>query len=394
MVWDERKLKSGVAWKTELPEVLASTKVAMMIVSDLFLESDFITRARLPALLEKERESGLEICWVLAGQCLFELAGLKESDAGNRVGSAFDGLGLAQRDAAVAEIAKKVAGYLGVEAIAPAAEATPKKPLLPSAIPQVLEPKPVRKRKRPTGPKEAEKQQDSLLTKEIPAPALMPAPSPVIVAPTALTSPLAPFAPVEKIAPPEPPAPVSAKEKEPAPFIVRVKEKAPAVVPATNFSDVPPIPPNATTAASTSPAPAPKTPVVKEIPPAPAEPALLDNIPPLSTRERSLDTMIQVRQATVVRLSKLGSWLIIFAASFAFAALVVLFLQSIEHFLFVIGFAIFAAGLGMWLQARSRFMGQELVGMRYTSSGLADEFLPTRQRETLIRKADEYLAQN
>ena len=87
VVWDERKLKSGVAWKTELPEVLAGTKVAMMIVSDLFLESEFITRAKLPALLERERESGLEICWVLAGQCLFELAGLKESDLGNRVGT-------------------------------------------------------------------------------------------------------------------------------------------------------------------------------------------------------------------------------------------------------------------------------------------------------------------
>ena len=108
VIWDERKLKSGIAWKTELPEVLANTKVAMMIVSDLFLESDFITRARLPALLERERESGLEICWVLAGHCLFELAGLKESDAGNGVGSAFDGLGLAQRDAEVAAIARKV----------------------------------------------------------------------------------------------------------------------------------------------------------------------------------------------------------------------------------------------------------------------------------------------
>ena len=82
VIWDERKLASGVMWKTELPDVLASTKVAMMIVSDLFLESDFVTRARLPALLEMERKNGLEICWVLASHCLFELAGLKEADAG------------------------------------------------------------------------------------------------------------------------------------------------------------------------------------------------------------------------------------------------------------------------------------------------------------------------
>ena len=156
VVWDERKLRAGVAWKEELPDVLATTKVAMMIVSDLFLESEFITRARLPGLLEREREHGLEICWVLASHCLFELAGLKESDAGNRIGSAFDGLGLAQRDAEVAAIAKKVAAYLGVEAPLVTGQPAVKKPLLPSAIPQIVEPKPVRKKKRSFGTKPAE----------------------------------------------------------------------------------------------------------------------------------------------------------------------------------------------------------------------------------------------
>ena len=361
VVWDERKLNSGITWKTELPEVLATTKVAMMIVSDLFLDSDFIARAKLPALLEKERESGLEICWVLAGQCLFELAGLKESDAGNKVGSAFDGLGLAQRDAAVAEIAKKVAGYLGVEAIVPKAEPAAKKPLLPSAIPQVLEPKPVRKKKRNIGPNkngETETQQAPLLPKEPAAPAPAPAPASV---PEAALKPAA--APVEKPAPAIPAQ--TPKEPEPA-FIAKVTE-------------VPP--------------PAPAPPIPKEIAP-PAEPAPVENTAPVSTRECSLETVIQVRQATVLKLGRLGHWLIFFGAAFAFGALVVLFLQSIEHFLFVFGFAIFVVGLGMWLNARSRFLGQELVGMRYTSSGLADEFLPTRQRETLIRKADEYLAQH
>ena len=355
VIWDERKFASGVMWKTELPDVLATTKVAMMIVSDLFLESDFITRAKLPALLEKERESGLEICWVLAGQCLFELVGLKESDAGNRVGSAFDGLGLAQRDAAVAGIAKKVAGYLGVETIPPKAEPAAKKPLLPSAIPQVLEPKPVRKKKRNVGPKKAwdtETQQEPLLPKE----PVAPIPAPVI---PAMSAP----APEEKTAPP------NSQEPEPA-FDAKTSE----------FPPPPPAQP-----------PSPPTP--DEVAP-PAEPAPVENATPVSTRERSLETMIQVRQATVVKLSRLGQWLIFFGAAFGFGSLVVLFLESIEHFLFVFGFAIFVVGLGMWLNARSRFLGQELVGMRYTSSGLADEFLPTRQRETLVRKADEYLAQN
>ena len=104
--------------------------------------------------------------------------------------------------------------------------------------------------------------------------------------------------------------------------------------------------------------------------------------------------MIQTRQATVVKLSKLARWLLFIAIAIAVGSITVMFIQSFTHFLFVAGFALFAAGLALWLHTRSLFLGQGLVGMRYTSSGLADTALPTRQRENLIRKADEYLAQN
>ncbi len=318
IVWDERKLRAGAAWKTELPEVLATTKVAMMIVSDLFLESDFITRAKLPALLERERESGLEICWVLAGQCLFELAGLREADLGNRAGAAFDGLGLAQRDAEVAAITQKVAGLLGVEAPQISTAPAPKKPLLPSAIPQVVEPKPVRKKRRTFGPKSMQVET---------------APQPAELAPAVPTAKTPDPAPVEK------PAAISAPE------------------------------------------PAKET--------APVEPAA-----PLSTRALSLETMIQTRQTTVVKLSRLARGLVFFALTIALAAVAVLFVESLTHFLIVIGFAAFVASLALRLHARALSLGQGLVGMRYTGSGLADEALPTRQREALVRKADEYLARN
>ena len=331
VVWDERKVRASGTWKTELPAVLATTKVAMMIVSDLFLESDFITRVKLPAILEREREDGLEICWVLAGQCLFELAGLKESDLGNRAGSAFDGLGLAQRDAEVAAISKKVAGLLGVEAPLPTdAPPPPKKPLLPSAIPQVVAPKPVPKKRRNFGTKKGE-------VEPLPQPSLLPVAPPVIVPPQELLP-----APIPKTAASSPPA---AKAQEPAPQAEPV--------------------------------------------PAPAE-----ILPPGAARALSLTTMIEARQTTVLKLSRLGRWILFFAYAIALIAVGVLFTFSIEHFVFVAGFAMLAAGLAMWLTARSRDLGQGLVAMRYTSSGLADEALPTRQRDALVRKADEYLAQN
>ena len=365
VVWDERKLKNGIAWKNELPDVLASAKVAMMIVSDLFLDSDFITRAKLPALLEKERESGLQICWVLAGHCLFELAGLKEADMGNRVGSAFDGLGLAQRDAEVASIAKKVAGYLGVEADMVVAEPAPKRPLLPSAIPQVLEPKPVRKRKRNVGLQKGVAEDIAPAAKQPePPPQQQPAPLPEKADPVISATPS-----ISAELPPPPPVPV-----ESAPVAKPAEPAHPAeVLPMA-------LPTKALEAAKKS---------ETEL-----EPAVVDVSPAGSARELSLQTMIQTRQATVLKLSRLARWLVFFSIAIALGSIAVMFLQSLEHFLIVAGFAVFVLGLALWLHARARFLGQGLVSMRYTGTGLADDALPTRQRETLMRKADEYLAQN
>ena len=124
------------------------------------------------------------------------------------------------------------------------------------------------------------------------------------------------------------------------------------------------------------------------------EPAVVDVSPAGSTRERSLETMIQTRQASVLKLSRLARWLFAIAVAVAIAALIVLFVKSFSHFLYVFGFALFAAGLALRLHARALFLGQGLVAMRYTSGGLADSALPTRQRDSLMRKADEYLAQN
>ena len=315
IVWDERKLRAGVAMRSELPEVLANVKVAMMIVSDLFLESDFVTRAKLPAMLERERANGLEICWVLASHCLFELAGIKESDAANRVASALDGLGGPQREAAMSAMARKVAGFLGVEP-APAPAPVAKVMTTPA------EPKPVLKKRKPL--------------------------------------------PFKKDAPDQPPAP--------ALLTLPVGEAVPAISPAAP-------------APALEPAPAIAPPVIA---PAPEEQAPA----PPSTMLLSLDEAVQTRQGTVLKLSRLTRWFLVLAVFVALASVVAAVMQGTTHFLFVAGFAAFLAALALRLHALARLLGQGLVGMRYTRSGLADDALPARQREPLLRRAEESLAQN
>ena len=362
-VWDERKLKAGAMWKAELPEVLAGAKVAMMIVSDLFLESEFVTRAKLPALLEMERRNGLEICWVLASHCLFELAGLKEADAGNRLSAALDGLGSAQRDAEAAAIARKVAALLGIAPQASAAKAE----AAPAAAPASKQSRKKRKdftEQKTAGPENAPPPAAPMVTPELPPapPAPAPAPAPVPPPPAAASP-----AKSEPEPPSQPPAPLPEKPlpAEPAPM---------------------PPPPVATAAPSPAkPLPAATTPLGLEPAPAPAA---------IATLTHSLEATIQIRQATVLKLSRLARWLLVAAGALALAALVAAIVESFTHFLLVAGFAALVAGLALRLHARSRSLGQGLVGMRYTRSGLADETLLSRQREALMRKAEEYLAQN
>ena len=95
-----------------------------------------------------------------------------------------------------------------------------------------------------------------------------------------------------------------------------------------------------------------------------------------------------------MKLSRHARWLILAAGAIALASLVVAVIEGFTHFLLVSGFAALVAGLALRLHARSRYLAQGLVGMRYTRSGLADEALPSRQREALMRRAEEYLAQN
>ena len=232
VAWDERRLRGGGTWKTELPEVLASRKIAILIVSDIFLESDFITRAKLPALLARESEQGLKVSWVLASHCLYELAGLHTAEAAHSVTAALDGLGLEKREAELTEIARQVALQLGRPAT------------LPSA-------------------------------------------------------------------------------------------------------------------------------------PKPVPPAL-----------HTLDAAIETRHETLLDLRRLARWMLFAALGIGVLALPAT-MMGLTHFLLLAGFAGFIACQAMLVRARIDFLGQGLIGMRYTRSGLADETLPSRQREPLVRRAEE-----
>jgi class 3 adenylate cyclase len=63
-VWDDTKIKPGSRWLDEIKQALSSTRVAILLVSPNFLESDFIARGELPPILAAAQDAGMKILWI------------------------------------------------------------------------------------------------------------------------------------------------------------------------------------------------------------------------------------------------------------------------------------------------------------------------------------------
>jgi hypothetical protein len=63
-VWDDTHIKPGEEWLPEIRKSLQSARAAVLLVSQDFLCSEFITHEEVPALLESAKKRGAAILWV------------------------------------------------------------------------------------------------------------------------------------------------------------------------------------------------------------------------------------------------------------------------------------------------------------------------------------------
>jgi len=63
-IWDDSEIKAGQEWAPEIAGALNNAKVALLLISQDFLDSKFISTVELPKLLDAAEEGGATILWV------------------------------------------------------------------------------------------------------------------------------------------------------------------------------------------------------------------------------------------------------------------------------------------------------------------------------------------
>ncbi|MBY5960047.1 toll/interleukin-1 receptor domain-containing protein [Membranicola marinus] len=71
-VWNDNNLKPGVKWSEEISKELNNSNIAILLISQHFLVSDFILKVELPSILKNAQLKGIKVIPIIVTHCMFE----------------------------------------------------------------------------------------------------------------------------------------------------------------------------------------------------------------------------------------------------------------------------------------------------------------------------------
>jgi hypothetical protein len=112
-IWDDTKIAPGAKWRDEIQDALGSAKVAVLLVSQNFLESKFIAQHELPPLLKAAEDEGVIVFWIYLSSCLYEKTEIVEYQAAHDVSRPLDRRTKPERQAILSEVCAKLIQLAG-----------------------------------------------------------------------------------------------------------------------------------------------------------------------------------------------------------------------------------------------------------------------------------------
>lgn len=109
-IWDDTKIDAGDIWLGQIQQELEHCRVAILLVSDEFLNSEFIMKKELPVLLARARAASIRLYWFLLSACGWDATPLSDIQSAYPTVQALDELeSEAKQKRALYEIARKIA---------------------------------------------------------------------------------------------------------------------------------------------------------------------------------------------------------------------------------------------------------------------------------------------
>jgi len=110
--WDDLAIKAGDEWNKEIEKALMTTKVAVFLVTQNFLASEFIQEKEMGYFLEISKKERVPIIWVAVSSSLYELTPLKNIQCANDPERPLDSLSESDQNAALTDISKRIVALM------------------------------------------------------------------------------------------------------------------------------------------------------------------------------------------------------------------------------------------------------------------------------------------
>jgi hypothetical protein len=106
--WDDTKIAPGAKWKDEIAAALSAAKVAVLLVSQNYLASDFIVEHEFLPLLKAAVDEGVTVFWIYLSPCLYEHTEIAQYQAAHDIRRALSQLDRPTREAVLSQVCHKL----------------------------------------------------------------------------------------------------------------------------------------------------------------------------------------------------------------------------------------------------------------------------------------------